>query len=102
MPQFFEGDGGAGGERTRLEAGVHALSQFGQTIKRGRSGHKAPDRPAGDDVGGRTALGHDAVQLVAGPELLAKKAEGYLGDRERVEGVDALPRGGGGVGLFSR
>ena len=35
------------------------------------------------------------MDLVAGPELLAKQPDRHLGDGHRVEGVDALPRRGG-------
>ena len=51
------------------------------------------DHRRGDDVGGLAPVGHDAVHLVAGPELLAQQAEGHLGDGHGVAGVDALPRG---------
>ena len=41
------------------------------------------------------------MHLVARGELLAEQAEGHLGDRHRVEGVDPLPGGGRGMGLLA-
>ena len=37
-------------------------------------------------------VGDDAVDLVAGRELLAEQPEGHLGDDHGVTGVDPLPR----------
>ncbi len=44
------------------------------------------------DVGGLPAAGHDAVDLVARLEVLAKQAHGHLGDRDRIGGVHAEVR----------
>ena len=41
----------------------------------------------------------DAVDLVAGAEVLAEEADGHLGHDEGVAGVDALLGGGRGVGV---
>ena len=53
---------------------------------------KRPVVVLGDDVGGVAALGHDAVDLVAAPQVLAEEADGHLGHHEGVAGVDALLR----------
>ena len=65
---------------------------------------RAMNRPTDatrDDVGGRTALEHDAVHEVARTQLLAQQTDRHLRDRHRVERVDPDPRRGGGVRLLA-
>ncbi len=75
-------------------------SQDGEPLERSSSRHmNRPRDRLGDDVGRAAAVGHDAVDLVPGAELLAQEAERHLGDGHGVAGVDPLPRRGRGVGL---
>ena len=64
----------------------------GQVLEGPGPHHEAAAGLLGDDVGGVPAFGHDAVHLVAGPEVLADEADGHLGHDHGVGGVDALVR----------
>ena len=90
-----------GGQRARLEAGAHPRLEGGEPARWCGAGHEAAGDRGGDDVGRRAAAGDHAVHLVARRQLLAQEAEGDLGDRHRIERVDAFPGCGRGVGLLA-
>jgi len=76
----------------RAPASKQALTRTRRSLKTFAglgSGHVASDRPRGDDVGRRAAFERYAVDEVARGQLLAKKSDGDVRDRQRVEGVDA-------------
>ena len=55
----------------------------------------------GHDVGGLTAVGHDAVNPVGAADVLAQQSDGHLRDRDGVGRVDAELRERGSVGFLT-
>ena len=90
---------GARRQGTRLEAVAHQAQDLLHACPRGGADHVVGGHVGRDDVGGLAAPGDDAVDAVAGLELLAQQADGRLGHDHRVGGVDAHPGEAGGVRL---
>ena len=85
---------GAGRERARLEAVLDARPGHREVGDRRRAHHPQSVGVRGHDVGRVAAVGDEAVDLLAGAEVLAQQPDRHLRDRQRVGRVDAeLGRG---------
>ncbi len=90
----FDRESRAGGDRTRVEALVDAGEELREVGQCGGACHPRPLGVGGDDVRRVAAVRDEAVDLFAGPEMLAQQSDRHLGDGHRVEGVDPELRRG--------
>lgn len=93
---------GAGRLGAGRKARVHLGPEHRQSGARGRAHHKVARGVGVDDVGGGAAVGDVALDDVARHGLLPQDAQRRVCRDEGVQGVDAQPRVGGGVGLAAK